>query len=139
MCGERRGWDGVKRNVGRTKLAGDVGKNQRRRHEFSTGGRILTGGTVSGESKPPTPKFRFLLGFRPLYYGNIEKSKSFGNYSENFLYFWGSSSGILNWGVTSPASPRGDAHGENCCFCSKAVVNDIVKAPKECVPSIQNR
>ena len=75
------------RNVGRTKLAGDVGENQGRRHEFSTGGggRILTGETVSGESKPPTPKFRFLLGFRPLYFGNIENSKSFSNYSENFL------------------------------------------------------
>ena len=30
------------------------------------GGRIPTGGTDSGESKPPTPKFRFLLGFRQL-------------------------------------------------------------------------
>ena len=29
------------------------------------------GGTNSGETKPPPPKLRFLLGFRPLYLGNI--------------------------------------------------------------------
>ena len=42
------------------------------------------GGTDSGESKPPTPKFRFLLGFWPLYFGNIGKSKIFSKNSENF-------------------------------------------------------
>ena len=42
---------------------------QRRRHE------VLIGGTDSGPSNPPTPKFRFLLGFRSLYFENIEKSK----------------------------------------------------------------
>ena len=49
-------------------MCGDQG----RRNEVSTGGggRILTGGTDSGESKPPIPKFRFLLGFGPLYFGN---------------------------------------------------------------------
>ena len=29
-------------------------------------------GTDSGDSKPPTPKFGFLLGFRPRYFGNNE-------------------------------------------------------------------
>ena len=32
------------------------------------------GGTDSGPSNPPTPKFRFLLGFRSLYLENLEKS-----------------------------------------------------------------
>ena len=56
---------------------------QGRRHEFSTGGggQIPTGGTDSGETKPPTPKFRFLLGFRPLYLGNIGKSENFDKYA----------------------------------------------------------
>ena len=54
---------------------------------FSTQGRpheVLTvsvgdrfplgeGGTDSGESKPPNPKFVFLVGFRPFYLGNIRK------------------------------------------------------------------
>ena len=31
------------------------------------------GGTDSGESKPPNPKFVFLVGFRPFYLGNIRK------------------------------------------------------------------
>ena len=43
------------------------------------------GGTDSGESKLPIPKFRFHLGFRPLYFGNIRKCKSFSKYSENLL------------------------------------------------------
>ena len=42
---------------------------------FDWGGRNLTGGTNSGDSKPPTPTFRFLFGFHPLYFGNIGKSK----------------------------------------------------------------
>ena len=75
---------------------------------FRLGGRILTGGTVSGELKPATRKFRFLLGFRPLYLGNIEKFKSYKKYSENFFKsrdFWGTSPGISNRGDTFPASP----------------------------------
>ena len=42
------------------------------------------GGVDSGESKPPNPKIVFLVGFRPLYLGNIGKSKN-GQYSEHFL------------------------------------------------------
>ena len=41
--------------------------------------------TDSVESKPRTPKLRFFLGFRTLYFENIGKSKNFGKYSENFL------------------------------------------------------
>ena len=48
---------------------------------FRLGGRNLTGGTDSGESKPPTPKFRFVLGSRPHYFRNIGKLK---NFSENY-------------------------------------------------------
>ena len=52
----------------------------------------MTGGTYSGEPKPSSPKFRFLLGFRPLYFGNIGKSKKMINV-ENFFFkihdFWG--------------------------------------------------
>ena len=47
-------------------------KQQCRHHE------VLTGGTDSGSSNPPTPKFRFLLGFRSLCFENLEKSKNFG-------------------------------------------------------------
>ena len=49
------------------------------------GGGILAGGTDSGELKPSTPKFRWLLGFRPLYLENIGKSKNFSRYFKNFL------------------------------------------------------
>ena len=60
---------------------------QGRRREVSTGGGADSdwGGTDSGELKLPTPKFLFLLGFRPVYFGNTEKSKDFGIYSEIFL------------------------------------------------------
>ena len=51
---------------------------------FRLRGRILTGGTVSGESKPPNPEVRFLLGFRPPYFGNMGKSKNFSKYSDFF-------------------------------------------------------
>ena len=78
--------------------------NKGRRHQFSTGGGGRTepdwgGGTDSGESKTPTPKFRFLLGFRPLYFGNIGKSK---NFSKTVI-----SGGYpsRNRGDTSTASP----------------------------------
>ena len=56
---------------------------QGRHHEFSTGGQILTGGggTDSGESKSPTPKFQFLLGFWPLYFENIGRSENFHKYA----------------------------------------------------------
>ena len=53
--------------------------------KFRLGRRIPTGGTDSGESKPPTPKFRFFLGFRPLYFGNVGKSGNFDKYPENFI------------------------------------------------------
>ena len=49
------------------------------------GGRIATGGTVSGESKPPTPKFRFLLGFRPLYFEILENLKILANIQKIFF------------------------------------------------------
>ena len=49
------------------------------RHEASTGG-----GADSRKSKPPTHKFGLLPGFRPLYFGNIGKSKN-SKYSEHFL------------------------------------------------------
>ena len=39
------------------------------------GGADFTGRTGSGESKLSTPKFRFLLGFRQLYFRNIGNSK----------------------------------------------------------------
>ena len=109
------------------------------------GGRILTGETVSGESKPPTPKFRFLLGFRPLYFGNIENSKSFSNYSENFLkkktgFLGGGIPRISNRGATSSASPPvATPMVRIVAFAASAVVNDMLKAPKGCVPSTQNR
>ena len=45
---------------------------------FDWGGRIPTGGKDSDEPKPPTLKFRLLLGFRPLYFGNTEKFQLFG-------------------------------------------------------------
>ena len=41
------------------------------------GGQIPTGGAGSGESKTPTPKFRFVLGFRSFYLENIGKSENF--------------------------------------------------------------
>ena len=44
---------------------------------FRLGGQIPTGRTDPGESKPPTPKFRFFLAFRPLYFENKEKSENF--------------------------------------------------------------
>ena len=47
------------------------------------GWRIPIGAKDLGESKRPTPKL-FLLGFRPLYFGNIAKSKYFGRYSDFF-------------------------------------------------------
>ena len=49
-------------------------------HSFEWGG-----GADSGESKPPTPKFWFLLRFCPLWFGNIDKSKDFGFW---FMGFW---------------------------------------------------
>ena len=55
---------------------------------YRLGGRLPTvrrGGADSNESKPPTPKFRYLLGFRPLYFGNIGKSKNLDKYAESFL------------------------------------------------------
>ena len=68
------------------------------------------GGTDSGESKPPTPKFRFILGFCPLYFVNIGKSKSFSKYSKIFFkncHFWGTSPEFWNGGGNMfPASPR---------------------------------
>ena len=76
---------------------------QGRRHEFSTGG------TDSGESKPPTPKFRFLLGFRPLYFENIGKSENFEKHAQFFLQklriLGGHPPRLSNRGDTSPPSP----------------------------------
>ena len=40
---------------------------QGRRHEVLLGG----GGGIHGHPNPPTPKTHFLLGFRPLYFGNV--------------------------------------------------------------------
>ena len=53
---------------------------QWRRHE------VLPGGTDSGPPNPPTPKFRFLLGFRSLYFENLEKSKVFGKFLKKKLF-----------------------------------------------------
>ena len=53
---------------------------------FDWGGRIPKGGgTNSGESKPPTSKFRFLLGFRPPCFGDVGKSENFNKYPEKFI------------------------------------------------------
>ena len=52
------------------------------------------GGDGSGYSKPPTPKFRFLVGFRSLHFGNIEKSKDSKHSEKKYLEicdFWGTS------------------------------------------------
>ena len=71
-------------------------------HGFLTGGGDESWpGMDSGESKPPTPKFLFLLGFCPLYFGNIGKYKSFSKYYKIFFKnhnFWGTFPRILNWG-----------------------------------------
>ena len=85
------------------------------RHEHSPTSRgvatnfRLGGGVNSGESTPPTPRFRFLLGFRPLYYGTIEMSKSFRkNTPKVFIktvISGGYPPGISNRGDTFPASP----------------------------------
>ena len=73
-----------------------------RSFEVSTGG----GGADLGESKPTTPKFRFLLGFRPLYFGNIGKSKKNGvNIQELFSKnrdFWGDIPRNFEPGEASP-------------------------------------
>ena len=55
----------------------------------------------TGESKPPTPKIRFLFGFRPLYFGNIGKSEILANVLKIFLKnhdFWGISFRLANRG-----------------------------------------
>ena len=52
-------------------------RHQWRRHE------VLTGGTDSGASNPPTPNFRFLIGFRSLYFENLEKFENFGEFKKN--------------------------------------------------------
>ena len=48
------------------------------------GGADRDWGTDSGESK--APQITILLGFRPLYFGNIGKSENFDKYSDNFLW-----------------------------------------------------
>ena len=47
-------------------------------------GSWLRGGGHSGESKPSTPKFWFLILFRPLYFRNQGKSENVGKYSDYF-------------------------------------------------------
>ena len=71
------------------------------------------GGADSGESKPPNPKFRFLLGFRPHYFGHIGRAKCFGKYSKQSLKsrFLGDIPRILNRG-RSPPPPGDDALAE---------------------------
>ena len=94
---------------------------QGRRHEVSAGGGGGTDSnweTDSGESRPPTPKFQFLFGFRPLCFGNIGKSEIFGKYSGNCLLKFAISLGtiprILNregGGTRHPIPPPGgDVH-----------------------------
>ena len=67
---------------------------QGRRHEISTGGTDFDWGRDSGESKPSIPRFRFLLGFCPLYLGNIKNFKILTNIQNIFFKnrdFWGTS------------------------------------------------
>ena len=62
---------GQKKN---TLLSRDVAKKLR------LGDGFRLGRPDSGEPKPPTPTFQFLLEICPPYFGNIVKSKTFGKY-----------------------------------------------------------
>ena len=73
----------------------DLAYDQGRRQEFLTGERIPTGRTDEVEPKTPTPKFRFLLGFCPLHFENIGKSKK-------RQIFWNFSFNIVISGATPP-------------------------------------
>ena len=70
----------------------------------------LGGGADSGPSSPPTPKFWFLLGFRPLYFENLEKSKNFGKLFKQIsvkIAISGGTSPSEFWtGGTRPPVPR---------------------------------
>ena len=75
---------------------------------FDWGATDSTEGTDSGESKPPTPKFRFLLGFRTLYLGNVENLKilaSIQKFSLKYCDFWGFVSQNFEPGGRVPPSP----------------------------------
>ena len=80
---------------------------------FWWGGRNLTGGTDSGGSKPPTPKFRFLLGFCPLFLEILENPKNSKNFKKKSLKnrynFWGTSLPELWTMGTCPPHPCGGA------------------------------
>ena len=52
---------------------------------FRLGGRILTGGRIKVSRNHLPPNSDFSSDFAHLYFGNVEKSKSFRKYFENFL------------------------------------------------------
>ena len=81
-------------------------ENQGRRYD------VLTGD--SAESKPATPKLRFLFGFRPLYFGNIGKTNNFSKYSDFFndRDIWGGGDIPRNFDPLPPP-PSGYAHAAN--------------------------
>ena len=51
-----------------------------RRHEVSAGGTASNWGMDSDQSKPPSPYFQFLLGFRLFYFGNNGKPEKWGKF-----------------------------------------------------------
>ena len=73
------------------------------------------GGTDSGESRPPSPKFRFLLGFRPLYFKHIGNSENFRKYlrkkSLKITISEGSSNQNFEPRGRVPPFPGSDVHG----------------------------
>ena len=84
---------------------------QWRRHE------VLAGGTDSGPSNPHTPKFRFLIGFRSLYFENLEKFENFGEFKKKYVKFVisGGSSPFhfLTGGTRPPRPPCVGAHARH--------------------------
>ena len=96
-------------------------QNPGRRHEVSTGGTDSDWGERFRWVKTIYPQSRILLGFRPLYFGNKEKSRNFGIYSEFFLtksrFLGGASPGVLNRGDTPPHPPVAMPMRETYRYC----------------------
>ena len=113
----------VKKSCSYCQSRGRHSTAQGRCHKFLTGGTDPDwGGTDLGESKPPSPKFQFLLGFRPLCFENIRKSKSFRkNFKKIFknCYLWGGISQNFEPGGHLPASPTATAHAQPFGLCQE--------------------